>query len=79
MLNKSFKGGTVFIIPETKFAVEELPFSLCPLPESQTVILSILIFLTASTCVFTSSGSFSNKSNWNALLGSPPAAATTSL
>ncbi|MFT7352723.1 MAG: hypothetical protein ACI9XR_002510 [Flavobacterium sp.] len=39
----------VVIIPETKFAVEELPISPCPFPESQTVILSILIFLTYST------------------------------
>ena len=66
ILNRSFKGGTVFIIPDTKFAVEPLPSVL--FPESQTVILSILIFLTASTCVLTNSGNFSINNNWNAFL-----------
>lgn len=64
-------------VTDTKLAVELLPSS--PLPESHTVILSILIFLTASTWVLTSSGNFSIRSNWNALVGSPPAALTTSL
>jgi hypothetical protein len=45
ILKRSFKGGTVFIIP-TKLAVEPAPLS--PLFQ-ETVILSILMFLTAST------------------------------
>ena len=57
ILNKSFKGGMDLNIPDRKFAVEGVPF---PLPIlSQTVILSILIPLIASTCVFISSGSLS--------------------
>ena len=43
----SSNGGTDFIRPDRKFEVELLP--LAPLPLSQTVTLSILIFLIAST------------------------------
>ena len=76
MLKRSFSGGTDFIIPEIRLAVVE-PSELPP-ALSQTVTLSILIFLTASTCIFTFSGNFSINSNWNAFDGSPPAAFHTS-
>ena len=74
MLNKSFNGGTDFIIPEIKLAVDVFP--LPALLPSQTVILSIFIFLTASTCVFTNSGNLSVINIITALSGSPAAAFT---
>ena len=57
---RSLRGGMDFISPLRKPAVELLP-SAPPCPLSQTVTLSILIPLIASTCVLTSSGSFSNR------------------
>ena len=46
-LNKSLSGGTAFIMLDIKFAVVLPPLPLFML--SQTVTLSILIFLIAST------------------------------
>ena len=74
MSNISFMGGMDFIRPETKPAVAVLP-SFCS-PPSQTVTLSILMPLTASTWMRMSSSILSASIRRTAWSASPPAAAT---
>ena len=74
MSNISFMGGMDFIRPETKPAVAVLPS--LPSPPSQTVTLSILMFLTASTWMRISSSILSASIRRTALSALPPAAET---
>src|SRR3546814_11611847 len=75
----SFNGGTDLYSPDTKFAVDVFPSSLVPFPPSHTVILSILMFLMASVCNLTSSGSLSVINSNTASFGLFPADLTISL
>ena len=75
IFSRSWMGGRLFMRPDTKFAVLVVPS--LPLPESQTVILSIFRFWIASTCSLTRVSSLSLINRRMASLASPPAADTT--
>lgn len=74
ILKVSLRGGIDFIIPDRKLAVVDDPFS--PFMLSQTVILSIFRFLTASTWIRVSSSILSVSKSCTAESAFPPAAWT---